>query len=44
MLLGGKQSPGGTVETNIDHKAAGCYVKGYFGGGKGAVLEIQQAW
>ena len=32
------------VVENGSLKAAGCYVKIYFGGGKVAVLEIRQAW
>ena len=32
------------VGTNGDQKAAECYVKIYFGGGKGTVLEIRKVW
>ena len=37
-LQGGREAPGAVVEE------IGCYVKGYFGGSKGAALEIRQAW
>ena len=32
------------VAANIDQKATECYVKRYFGGVKGAALEIRQVW
>ena len=32
------------VNENGGQKAAECYVKIYFGGDKGSVLEIRQAW
>ena len=32
------------MEANIGHKAAECYIKRDFGGGKGAALEIRKAW
>ena len=43
-LLGGRESPGAMVEANCGQKLAECYVKIYFCGGKGAALEIWQAW
>ena len=36
--------PGAVVEENGVQKAAECYVKIDFGGGKAAALEIRQAW
>ena len=41
---GGGGEPGAVVESNGDQEAAELYVKRYFGGGKGAALEIRQAW
>ena len=41
-LRGGREALGSMVEANIGHKSAECYVKKYFGGGKGEALEIQQ--
>ena len=32
------------VEANDRQKSAECYVKIYFGGGKGAALEIWKVW
>ena len=39
-----REAPGAVVEANGGHKVAECYVKRYFGNGKGAALEIRQAW
>ena len=42
-LRGGKDAPGAVVEANGVQKADEFYFKIYFGGGKGATLEIWQA-
>ena len=38
------EGTGALVVSNGFQKEAECYVKRYFGGGKGAELEIWQAW
>ena len=43
-LRGGREAPRDVVEAIGGQKAAECYVKRDFGGGKGAELEIRQAW
>ena len=43
-LRGGREAPGVVVTENGGQKAAECYIKIDFGGGKGAALEIWQAW
>ena len=42
--MGGREAPGGVVEANGGQKESKCYVKGDFGGGNGAALEIRKAW
>ena len=34
------EAPGAVVESNEGQKSSECYVKRYFGDGKGAALEI----
>ena len=41
---GYKVRGGALVEENDDQEADECYIKRYFGGGKGADLEIRKAW
>ena len=43
-LQGSKEVSGAVVESNGNQEAAEFYVKRYFGGDKGAALEIRQAW
>ena len=43
-LRGTRETPGAVVATNSGQEAYECYVKRYFGGGKGEALEIRQAW
>ena len=40
----GGEAPESVVEANCGQKAAACYVKIYFVGGKGAALEIRKEW
>ena len=35
---------GALLAENGDEETADCYVRRYFGGGKGVALEIRQAW
>ena len=43
-LRGRREEPGAVVAENGGQKADECYVKRDFDGGKGAALEIWQAW
>ena len=43
-LRGRGKAPGSVVVTNGGPEAAECKFRKYFGGGKGAELEIWQAW
>ena len=43
-LRGSREAPEAVVAANGGQETAECYVKIYFGGGKGESLEIRQAW
>ena len=44
ILQGGRGALGAVVKAKDDQKVAECYVKRYFGSGKGAAFVIHQAW